>query len=267
MKLGGYPFRSTISHASEKGTFFMNDGEYIFLKGENHMTQEKMASQFSTGVKTDGLKVIGAGFGRTGTFSLKDALEMLGFGQCYHMAEVFKHPEHIAHWEAVFRGESIDWQDLFHGYQAAVDWPSCTFYKQLMLAYPAAKVLLSVRDPDTWYESVKHTIYRGRSDGSTPLAPSSSLPSDSMQLNIAAAKPMNNQIVWHGTFHDRFEDKEYAISVFNQHYEEVKAYVPPEKLLVYHVKEGWEPLCAFLGVPVPDVSFPYLNDRESFLVR
>src|SRR4051812_1473786 len=92
------------------------------------------------------IRVIGAGFGRTGTLSLKAALEMLGFGPCYHMSEVFAHPEHFALWTAAWRGQPIDWDALFHGYQATVDWPGCAFYQQLMRQYPDAKVLLSVRD-------------------------------------------------------------------------------------------------------------------------
>src|ERR1700737_3764063 len=100
------------------------------------MTQEKIIPQTGADVKTDGLKIIGAGFGRTGTRSLKEALEMLGFGPCYHMVEVFEHPEHIARWEAVSQGKLVDWKELFRGYQATIDWPSCTFYKQLMSVYP-----------------------------------------------------------------------------------------------------------------------------------
>lgn len=216
------------------------------------MNQEEIVPQIGADIETDGLKIIGAGFGRTGTRSLKDALEILGFGPCYHMVEVFQHPEHVAHWEAAAKGEAIDWNEIFHGYQATLDWPCCTFYKQLMSAYPDARVLLSVREPEKWYESVKSTIYQSSHKGVTP------------DMVAAAVLPMTNQVVWNGTFHDRFEEKEYAISVFNQHNEEVKSYMPPEKLLVYQVKDGWEPLCAFLGVPVPDVPFPRLNDRESF---
>src|SRR5579884_3535914 len=110
--------------------------------------------------KEKGLKIIGAGFGRTGTLSVKAALEELGFGPCYHMIEVFQHPDHLLQWEAATRGEAIDWRKLLEGYQAAVDWPACSFYKQLMEIYPDAKVLLTVRDPEKWYESVISTIYQ-----------------------------------------------------------------------------------------------------------
>jgi hypothetical protein len=228
------------------------------------MTQEKIVPLRGAHIETDGLKIIGAGFGRTGTRSLKDALEMLGFGPCYHMVEVFEHPEHVALWQAATKGESVDWQEIFHEYQATVDWPACTFYKELMATYPNAKVLLSVRDPEKWYESAKSTIYQVNQRRRTFFNSLLFLLFKLMRPGIVAGVPMVNQLIWKGTFHDRFEDKEYAISVFNQHNEEVKNYVPPEKLLIYSVKDGWEPLCAFLGVPVPDVPFPHLNDRESF---
>ena len=105
------------------------------------------------------MKVIGAGFGRTGTMSLKAALEELGYGPCYHMSEVFEHPKHVEWWEAATRGEAVDWEELFAGYQTSVDRPGAAFYKELMEAYPEAKVLLSVRNPQKWYESTKNTIY------------------------------------------------------------------------------------------------------------
>src|SRR5918997_4262033 len=105
------------------------------------------------------VKVIGAGFGRTGTASLKAALETLGFDPCYHMTEVFKHPGHAAFWRAAWRGEPADWDGLLGAYEATVDWPACTFYAELMERYPEAKVLLSVRDPERWYQSMRSTIY------------------------------------------------------------------------------------------------------------
>lgn len=195
-----------------------------------------------------GLKVIGAGFGRTGTFSLKNALEELGFGPCYHMREVDQKLGATEQWDAIAGGAPADWQTLFEGYQATVDWPACTFYKELMHAYPDAKVLLTVRDPEKWYESVSSTIY-----------PSSRR--DPLSLHAH----MVNTLIWERTFNGKFEQKEYAIAVFRQHIEEVKQQVPQEKLLIYDVKEGWEPLCTFLGVEVsPEKPFPHLNDRANF---
>jgi Sulfotransferase domain len=201
-----------------------------------------------------GLKIIGAGFGRTGTLSIKHALEALGFNPCYHMTELFDKPGVDAQWDAIVRGEPADWNTVFKGYHATVDWPACTFYRELMQAYPHAKVLLTVRDPEKWYESVANTIYRVSHQ--TP---------DSNSIR-SVHRNMINALIWQGTFEDRFEDKEYAIAVFLRHIEEVKQYVAAEKLLVYNVKEGWEPLCAFLEVAVPaEKPFPHDNDRASFM--
>jgi hypothetical protein len=204
------------------------------------------------------IKVIGAGFGRTGTSSLKDALEALGFDKCYHMREVIAQPQHAKIWRAAAAGKPVDWDALLQGYQATVDWPGCTFYRELMQRYPDAKVLLSIRDPERWYASAMNTIYRIRQ---TPLL-------NWMRYFIPRIRrfiAMLDAIVWEGTFHGRFADKQYAIAVFDQHIAEVKRVVPPERLLVYDVKEGWEPLCRFLDVPVPaDRPFPHTNDTAGF---
>jgi hypothetical protein len=225
-----------------------------------------MTNQTEATGKSAGLQIIGAGFGRTGTLSLKMALEELGFGPCYHMTEVFSHPEHVAHWRAAANGEQVDWHKLFEGYRATVDWPACTFYKELMQAFPDARVLLTVRDPQSWYESVRDTIYQ-------TSARANRLPSTLLRLLfmrlfapiIGQMLQVNDAIIWQGTFHGRLEDRQYTISVFQKHIEEVKRTVAPEKLLVYDVRQGWEPLCSFLGVPVPHKPFPRLNDRTSFL--
>jgi hypothetical protein len=194
------------------------------------------------------MKVIGAGFGRTGTMSLKAALEELGFAPCYHMIEVFEHPEHVSLWEAAIRGEPLDWEKIFGSYQAAVDWPTAAFYNELMKVYPHAKVLLTIRDPEKWYESTKNTLY-----------PTGDAPEPSPIMRMAT------KLVWEQTFDGNFEDRRYAIEVFKRHNEEVKKHVPPERLLVYEVKEGWKPLCEFLGVEIPEEKpFPHLNDTEAF---
>lgn len=218
-----------------------------------------------------GLRIIGAGFGRTGTLSLKAALEELGFGPCYHMSEVFGHPDHVALWQAAADGEPINWDTIFVNYHSAVDWPSCAFYEHQMRAYPDAKILLSVRDPENWYESVSNTIYQmhhrvGVSLLSRFLSYLGKALLQLVQPHMKRLFRMQTAVIWDGTFAGNFEDKAYALAVFNRHIEEVKRTVPPEKLLVYNVKEGWEPLCAFLGVPVPDGKpFPRLNDRDSFV--
>src|SRR5215203_5299182 len=216
------------------------------------------------------LEVIGASFGRTGTMSMKAALEELGFGPCYHMKELFRHPEHMGQWRAAMRGDPVDWERVLGDYRATVDWPGCTFYEELMERNPDAKVLLSVRDPERWYESTRSTIYElGR------ISTGSSLSRLSFAFFFLLAfgtfntgqGPMTEEIIWEGTFGGKFEDKRHAIEVFNRHNEEVRRRVPQEKLLVYEVKEGWGTLCEFLGVEEPDEPFPRLNDAAEMRRR
>lgn len=223
-------------------------------------------------VASDGLKVIGAGFGRTGTASMKAALETLGFGPCYHMIEVIGRPDRTAQWAAIAAGEHADWAQVFAGYHSCVDWPACSFYAPLMDDYPTAKVLLTVRDPDAWYDSVRATIYRTRELARMPAPEGALAASDDPEAQAWAERRaharMVSALIWEQTFHDRFEDREYALSVYAAHNEEVKRRVPADRLLVYETGAGWEPLCAFLDVPVPrDEPFPRLNDRAEFLAR
>src|SRR3712207_2349159 len=216
------------------------------------------------------MKVIGAGFGRTGTASLKAALETLGFGPCYHMTEVFANPDHAGFWRVAWQGEPVHWDAILGGYEAAVDWPACTFYAELMERYPDAKVLLSVRDPERWYESTRSTIYElGRISSGSPLSRLSFafLSLFAFGTFKTGQGPMTEEIVWRGTFDGKFEDKRHAIEVFNRHNEEVRRRVPQDRLLVYEVKEGWEPLCEFLGVKEPDTPFPHLNDATEMRRR
>lgn len=208
------------------------------------------------------LKIIGAGFGRTGTLSLRGALEFLGFTKCYHMMETLANPEHLFVWEkfrlARRQGKFIDWETLLQGYQATLDWPACFFYKELMQHYPEAKVILSIRDPEKWYVSTLQTIYNAHRNVS-PNFP------DKATRGFRYFVAMVENIIWKGTFHGKFEDKAYALEVFNRHIEEVKQTVPAERLLVYEVKEGWEPLGRFLNVPVPhNQPFPHHNASAEF---
>jgi len=214
------------------------------------------------------VKVIGAGFGRTGTMSLKVALEILGFGPCYHMTEVFEHPEHTGFWISAWRGEPADWDRILGEYEAAVDWPACTFYEELMERHPDAKVILSVRDPERWYESVRNTIYE--LSVVIPRHPIYRIGYRLVSFFVFRGSgnvDLAGEIIWQGTFDGRFEDKDYAIEVFERHNEEVKRRVPGDRLLVYDVKAGWEPLCQFLGVEVPDEPFPRTNDTAQMRRR
>ena len=212
------------------------------------------------------IEVIGAGLGRTGTSSLKEALETLGFGPCYHMTEVFAHLEHVPVWEAA-RGECVEWEDALHGYRAAVDWPAPAFYEELMRRYPGAKVILTVRDPERWYESTLNTIYEIQGLSESPAYALSALLVPPMR-RVRRATRVIGALAWRGLFGGRFEDREHAIAVFEKYNAEVARRVPAERLLVYEAREGWEPLCAFLGVEVPEGKpFPHANDTEEFRKR
>src|SRR5262245_50994955 len=200
------------------------------------------------------LEVIGAGFGRTGTLSLKQALERLGYQKTYHMVEVFGHPEHIPEWSKATRGERIDWDKLFEGYTAAVDWPACNFWRELAEKYPQAKVILSTRDADKWFQSIHTTIYAGTMAGKRS--------SDASQR---AFGQWADEIVWDKVFQGRLDDKAHVLDVLRRHEATVKATIPPARLLVFDAAEGWGPLCRFLGKPIPDEPFPRVNTSEDFL--
>lgn len=199
------------------------------------------------------LSVVGAGFGRTGTLSLKSALETLGVGPCYHMIEVHNNASHADVWTAASSGEETDWDSVFENYGSIVDWPGCFFWKELADYYPDAKVLLSVRDPEKWYLSVTNTIYQLLSQ---PL-PDKDAPGYSQRY-------MTQQIILDKTFDNRFEDKDYAISVYQKHIETVQNAIPADRLLTFNVADGWSPLCEFLNVAVPDSDFPRVNSTEEF---
>ncbi|MEK6256442.1 MAG: sulfotransferase family protein [Chloroflexota bacterium] len=200
------------------------------------------------------MQVIGSGFGRTGTLSLKTALEILGFGRCYHMMEVPLNPAHVKWWAAAARGESVDWVKMFRSYGATVDFPASVYYPELLQAFPDAKVLHTVRDEERWYESTLETIFQ---PARIPLWVTVWIPF------IGAMHKAMDTKVWGGLFADSFEEREYAIKVFNDYTAQVVNDIPPEQLLVFDVKQGWQPLCEFLGVPVPDIPFPHRNGRAS----
>ncbi len=200
--------------------------------------------------------------------SLKAALEQLGFGPCYHMTEVFAHPEHTEFWVSAWRGEQVDWDGVLGDYEGAVDWPACTFYEELMERHPDAKVLLSVRDPERWYESVRNTIYE--LSVIVPRHPLYRIGYTLVSLVVfRGSRNVNlaDEIIWEGTFDGRFEDEAHAIEVFRRHNAEVRHRVPAERLLVYDVKSGWGPLCDFLGVEESDEPFPHMNDTAQMRRR
>lgn len=209
------------------------------------------------------LKVIGAGIGRTGTESLKKALEQLGFGTAYHMFELtMKHPEHLPEWQKLARGEEPDYERLFAGYQSTTDFPACIFYQEFMAQYPEAKVVLTVRDANKWYDSAAKVIFRGVPAPIVALIRFVGLFSKKARAGVQTinfAKDVVNHF-----FEGRTGDREHTKAIFNAWNEEVQRTVPPDRLLVFEVREGWEPLCRFLDVPVPATPFPHANKGDTF---
>ena len=193
------------------------------------------------------LKVIGAGFGRTGTMSMKVALEQLGLGPCYHMVECLpRGPEHWQKWIDAANGKP-DWDSLFAGFGSTVDFPACTSYEALAAHYSDAKVILTVRDPESWFESTQETIFE-------PLWVE-------YQGGVEMGKFMKLTI--NDYLQNRMHDREHLIRRFEEHAEEVRKAIPASRLLVFEVKDGWEPLCEFLELPKPDTDFPFVNDTEA----
>lgn len=205
------------------------------------------------------LKVIGAGFGRTGTLSLKAALEKLGYTKCHHMLEVFASPKQGRMWKAIGEGAKPDWDEVFDGFQASVDFPACVFWRELAEKYPDAKVVLSVRSADSWYKSASETIF----------AVGKVVPGWLKVLvpHVGRIFGMHGNLIRDRTFGGKLEDAEHAKAVFERHNALVKATIPAERLLVFEAKQGWEPLCAFLGVPVPEGPYPNVNDTAEFKRR
>jgi hypothetical protein len=207
------------------------------------------------------IRVIGAGFGRTGTSTLKWALERLLAGRCHHMREVFAHPEQIRSWAALARGESVDLEQLLDGYVATCDWPSAAFYEALAQRFPDAKVVLTVRDFDKWYESATETIYAMATTVTRP--PVEWLVRSNPRMR--EFPQMVDDVVWSGVFDGRFSDREHARAVFEAHIEDVKRKIPAERLLIYSPSQGWDPLCSFLDLPVPSEPMARENEREKMI--
>ncbi|NKB56511.1 MAG: sulfotransferase family protein [Alphaproteobacteria bacterium] len=202
------------------------------------------------------LCLIGAGFGRTGTRSLKTALEMLRLAPCHHMAEVREHPEDGHFRVAAARGDLPDWDAVFANYGASVDWPSAYFWCEIAAHFADAKVLLSVRLEEDWYRSIYATIYRSLTD---PASPPPGLERERRQAIY--------EIIYNKQFGGQLGDKDAALKVYRDHIAEVQRTIAPERLLTYNVAEGWEPLCAFLDLPVPDEPFPLTNTTKDFQER
>ncbi len=197
------------------------------------------------------ISLIGAGYGRTGTLSLKSALESLGYNKCHHMIEVINNPGEPERWLQAIDEENVNWESLLEGYEATVDWPACHFYQELADYYPEAKVLLSVRDPAAWFDSMSATtlsVIRKRMQAGDANQP----------------KNLGVELVVKAALDREIDDAEHAIRMFEKHTKEVVDAIDPGRLLIYDVREGWEPLCQFLKKPVPDTPFPRVNSRDDF---
>jgi len=197
------------------------------------------------------LEVFSAGFGRTGTMSLKLALEEIGLGPCHHMDEVLADPERqIAFWSAAYAGRP-DFEAIYSGYRTAVDWPTAAYWRELAAAYPQAKVLLSTRSAESWCDSFSGTIL------SILLAPETwpepARPWLEMVTDVVVDRSLGGKT-----------ERDDLIAAFQAQEAAVKAEIAPERLLVFDVRQGWEPLCRFLGKPVPSSPFPRTNSKEEF---
>lgn len=195
-----------------------------------------------------GLKVVGAGLGRTGTNSLKLALEQLLGEPCYHMIEVFGHPDHVPQWHQAALGNMPDWNELFTGYGAAVDWPAAAFWEEQAAAFPDAVILLSTRDSASWWRSCDNTIFEvfRTADDKMP------------DEWTAMIKEMFRQ------FAGDTLDEASAVAAYERHNDHVRATAPADRLVEWHPGDGWAPLCTTLGVAVPDEPFPHVNSTEDF---
>jgi hypothetical protein len=196
------------------------------------------------------LEVIGAGFGRTGTMSFKAAIDRLGLGPCYHMVEVYANDGHADIWTQAINGAPLDEPTLFEKYRSVCDWPACSFWREIRASHPQAKVVLTRRDPDAWYESISNTIFLALENES-----------DDEALN--RWRVQTRKLILEQTFGNEL-DRDNALQVLRAHEADVIASVPAGELLVYDVAEGWEPLCDFLDVPVPDEPFPRTNSTAEF---
>ncbi|HEX3432659.1 MAG TPA: sulfotransferase [Solirubrobacteraceae bacterium] len=212
------------------------------------------------------MKLIGAGLPRTGTLTQKLAFEQLGLGPCYHWVNVIADLDQVEVWNRALDGEPV-WDEVFAGHQSTSDWPGGYFYRELADFYPEAKVLLSVRDPESWERSFRETIWTmsyGRS-----LMPLLAHARAEVDPRFKRYLELVDRMFWgpQGTFADGNAEPSQLIEQMQRHHEQVKATIPADRLLVWEVGEGYEPLCEFLDVPVPDEPLPHANDRGQFIER
>ncbi|MEP6647337.1 MAG: sulfotransferase family protein [Saprospiraceae bacterium] len=211
------------------------------------------------------IQVFGTGQGRTGTTSLKQALEHLGYGKCYHMFELLNNPEQVIYFEKAERGEEVDWDNLFKGYHSACDFPVIRYYQDILKRYPDARVIHTIRDQESWFKSASNTIFW--------VTQPSPMRIFKMMIRLPFSPTLRkrlrvlkfNGMMIRKVFGEDLKNKEKIIDVFNKYNDEILRNIPKEKMLIYDVKDGWEPLCRFLGVPVPKIPFPKSNTTDEFV--
>jgi len=211
------------------------------------------------------IKVIGAGFPRTGTMTLKKALETLGYVETYHFKDLIARPEKLQYWKELENNGNTNFEKLFDGYQATVDFPGYPYYKILLEKYPEAKVILTKRDFDKWYDSTYKTVWQaGPRTIFAKLAMLAKMIFNTSLRNTFKCIKFMRSTYLNKQFNNSFASKEHAKKVFFKHIEEVTNHVPKNQLLIYEVTEGWQPLCDFLNVEIPKEVFPHLNKKEDF---
>lgn len=211
------------------------------------------------------IQIIGAGFPRTGTTTLKSALQTLGFNDTYHFKDLIANSDKLKYWQELENKGTTDFNALFEGYKATVDFPGYPYYKILMKQYPDAKVILSKRDFEQWYESVNKTIWKaGPQTLIAKMAMLSKMIFNKNLRNTFKCIKFMRKTFLVKQFDGKFDHKEKAKEVFHQHINEVIAHVPKDKLLVFDPSQGWKPLCDFLNLSIPEVEFPHLNKKEHF---
>jgi hypothetical protein len=210
------------------------------------------------------VKVIGVGFGRTGTMSLKAALEQLGAGPCFHMIDLIVgegKERDLPHWMKTAAGEQVDWSEAFDGWEATVDWPGAARWREICDAFPEAPVLLNVREFEGWYASVENTILAAKlAAQSGGLEPDANRPPPDPRL-----WGVIDALIWEGDFQGRFQDKAWVRKMYDDRIAEIQTTISPDRLTIWNLGEdGWEPLAAMLGVPAPAEPFPRLHDTNEF---
>jgi hypothetical protein len=209
------------------------------------------------------MKVLGVGFGRTGTLSLQSALNDLGAGPCFHMLDLIQgenKERDLPYWIEIANHGDYDWNEVFEPWESTVDWPACSRWEELIEAFPEAKVLLNIREFEGFYESCKNTIL------AVKLAAQRGEIAEDTNREMPAPELWGviEKLIWQGDFQGRFDDKEWVRQMYYDRIETIKNTVPAERLTVWEIGDGWGPLCEMLGVQEPDRPFPHVHSTNEF---